>query len=103
MPRLKDLMGGTGKVSPGNAAITLSKPGNRTLGGILITTDGTNAATVTIRKTNGSGDIIFDITTTASMFVGMPLECTDIVHWTLSGTGSGLQLFEWIPYRGGRD
>lgn len=103
MPRLKDLMGGTGKVAAGNDTITLSKKGNRTLGGILITTDGTNAATVIIRETNGSGNIIFDITTTASMFVGMPLECTDVIHYTLSGTGSGLQLFEWIPYSGGRD
>ncbi len=99
MPRLRDLT--SGKVT-GSGTLSLATD-SRTLGGIGISADGTNLATLTIREDNASGNIIFQMSTTSSIFIGAPFEATDTIYYTISGTGASVELFEWIPYRGSRD
>lgn len=66
-------------------------------GGALISTDGTNAATVTVRKTDANGELIVDsFTTKYSMFIGAPFAGADTLYWSLAGVGAGLQLYEWV-------
>lgn len=83
-----------GKVS-GTDTVTLTH--GHVLGGIVISTDGTNAAAVVLRRTNGSGTIIFDISTKTPMAVFMPIEAEEVVHYSISGTGATAMLYEGIP------
>ncbi len=68
-----------------------------TIGGVLISTDGTNAAVVVLRKNDGSGTILFDISTKTPIFVVAPIRVDDTVtvHYAISGTGASAMLYEW--------
>lgn len=70
----------------------------RIVGGILISADGTNAATVIVRKNNAFGAQVFDMVTKAPVFVAAPfaLGSTQILHYDVSGTGAAAQFFEWV-------
>ncbi len=99
MPRFNNL---TGSGVTGTGTVNLSSD-SRTLGGIGIITDGTNLVTVTIKKTDSSGDVIFYMETTQSMYCVSPFDAADTVYYDVSGTGGKLCLQEWSPYQGARD
>jgi len=68
------------------------------LGGIILTTDGTNAAVVVIRKNNATGDIIFDLSSKQpGYYLGNPIEAADVIYYSVSGTGGAAQIFEYVP------
>ena len=68
------------------------------VGGILITTDGTNAATVILRRDTSGGKQIIDISTITTMWISGPfsMEETDQLYYSVAGTGAAAQLYEWV-------
>ena len=68
------------------------------IGGVLITTDGTNAAAVTIRRDDASGKILFQISTKTPIFASGPFstEETSRIYLSVTGTGGAAQIYEWI-------
>ena len=81
---------------------TLTLEGQHTaggkLGGVLISTDGTNAADVVVRRDNADGDAIFSISTKTPMMVTAPIDSrgTSALHYTVTGSGASAQFYEWI-------
>lgn len=67
------------------------------LGGVLITADGTNAATVTVQKDDSNGKTIFKLVTKSPILIKAPisLEGTRTAYYSVSGTGGAAQFFEW--------
>lgn len=87
-----------GAVAGANTVTLTGQVGDAgTIGGVLITTDGTNAADVVLRKNDGAGAILFDISTKTPIFVVAPIKVDDTatVHYTISGTGAAAMLYEW--------
>jgi hypothetical protein len=80
-----------GKVT---GADTVACP-SKILGGVLISTDGTNAAVVTVQKTDSGGAKIFDISTKTPMFVVSPIEAASAVYYSVTGTGASAQFYGW--------
>lgn len=79
---------------------TLTFPSNfqgGILGGVLITTDGTNAAVVTVQRTDSSGKTIFKISTKQPLMIMAPfgMEGATVAYYSVSGTGAAAQFFEW--------
>lgn len=75
---------------------------SRILGGVLISTDGTNAAVVTVQKDNASGRQIFSISTKTPIFISGPIANRDtdnstsqVAYYSVTGTGASAQLYEW--------
>lgn len=68
------------------------------LGGVLISTDGTNAAVVVVRRNDPNGKIIFQMSTKTPVFASGPFstEGTPTVYLSVSGTGGTAQLYQWI-------
>ena len=72
------------------------------LGGVLITADGTNAATVIVRYVNSSGKQIFKLVTKSPIFITGPLSNRDggntsqTAYYDVSGTGGAAQFYEWV-------
>jgi predicted sulfurtransferase len=81
-----------GKVT-GTGALTLTRG---VLGAVLISTDGTNAAAVSIKS--AAGKKIFDILTKQPLFIEAHIEAAggDIIEYTVSGTGALAQFYEWV-------
>ena len=71
---------------------------HRVLGALLITADGTNAAVITVQRTNNQGKEVFSISTKTPMFVAGPisLEGATIAYCSVTGTGAAVQLYAWI-------
>jgi hypothetical protein len=69
---------------------------SRKLGGVLITTDGTNAAVIILSNDTSTGEQVFDISTKQPLFVSAPISCSNRLYYNISGTGAAAQLFEWI-------
>jgi hypothetical protein len=71
---------------------------SRIMGGVLITADGTNNATVIARRLNSAGKIVFKIVTKSPLFTTGPigLEDTQALYYDVSGTGAAAQFFEWV-------
>lgn len=85
----------TGKVAAGSDTVQCPQ---QKLGGLLITADGTNTVTVTVRKTNAEGELIIDaFQTRSSMFLAGPFDTAPAtaIHYTLAGAGGGMQVFAW--------
>lgn len=85
-----------GKIS-GTGTVTVP---SRLVGAILVSTDGTNAAAIVLRKENASGAIIFDLSSKTPGFFGpFPLESgnTSTLYHDISGTGASAQLYEYVP------
>ena len=72
---------------------------SRIVGGVLITADGTNAATVIIKRSDTNGKPIFDIATKQPLWIAGPfsLEDTETAYVDISGTGAEAQIYEWVP------
>jgi len=67
------------------------------VGGVLVSTDGTNAAEVTIRKDSDAGDIVIAISTKTPIFIGPALfEASGTIYYSISGNGASAQIYEWI-------
>ena len=68
------------------------------LGGVLVTADSTNNATVIVRRTDGSGKQIFKIVTKSPGFFAAPIstEGEDTLYYDVSGSGAAAQFFEWV-------
>jgi len=68
------------------------------IGGVLITTDGTNAAVVALRRDDASGKLIFQISTKTPLFVSGPFstEGTQSIYISVTGTGASAQVYEWL-------
>lgn len=87
-----------GKVSgTGTASFTHAATGGM-LGGVLISTDGTNAAAVVIRKSLASGEIVFDMSTITAQMIIVPVHTDNVaaLYYSITGTGASAMLYEWV-------
>lgn len=68
------------------------------VGGVLITADGTNAATVVVRRENDTGKPVIHVITKIPLWVTGPFHLEDAVaaHVSVSGTGALAQVYEWV-------
>lgn len=68
------------------------------IGGILISADSTNAATVIIRQDSSNGKAVFKLVTKVPIMIVGPisLEGTQTAYLDVSGTGAAAQLYEWL-------
>jgi hypothetical protein len=84
----------SGRVS-GTGTVTVN---SEILGGVLITTNGSDAVTVTVQRVDSGGKTIFSVSTTVPMFAAGPmsLEKSDAAYYSVSGTGGTAQFYEWI-------
>jgi hypothetical protein len=86
-------------ITDGSVATTgvMSVP-SRIFGGALITADGTNNATVVVRRTDANGLQVFKIVTKSPMCVTAPfaMDGADVAHYSVSGTGAAAQFYEWV-------
>ena len=76
---------------------------SRILGGVLISTDGTNAAVVTVQKDNSNGRQIFSISTKTPIFITGPIgnrdtdnSASQLAYYSVTGTGASAQFYEWV-------
>ena len=82
-----------GKVA-GTGTLTLE---SRILGGILVSSDGTNAAVIIIRNDDASGTRFFDISTKAPGLIIGPIKAdSDTIYYSITGTNASAQLYEWV-------
>lgn len=72
---------------------------SRIIGGVLITADGTNNATISIKRDDTNGKEVFNIVTKQPAFIVGPvsLEDTTAAYYSVSGTGAAAQFYEWQP------
>ena len=70
----------------------------RLIGGVLITADGTNDATVILRRVDSNGKQIFKLVTKSPQMIVSPIgtESAETVYYSISGTGAAAQLYEWV-------
>ena len=70
---------------------------SRIIGGVLITADGTNNATVVLRKDNSAGKQVFDLVTKSPIFPTGPISLeSQTLYYDVSGTGAAAQFYEWV-------
>jgi hypothetical protein len=85
-----------GAVAGTNLAIPV--PTSRVLGAVAITADGTNNATVLIKRENASGFALFHIVTKQPLWIpcNVDLQGVTTMDVSVSGTGAMAQLFEAV-------
>lgn len=89
---LKPLTTITGFVGPDTA-----KMDGYLFGGCLITTDGTNAAVVTVREDVSDGKILFYISTkTPGFFTAPIMSKSKVLYLSVTGTGASAFFYESI-------
>jgi hypothetical protein len=71
---------------------------SRILGGVLITADGTNNATVIVRTDSATGQIIFKLVTKSPAFITGPIRNggSNVLYYDVSGTGAAAMFYEWV-------
>ena len=70
---------------------------SRIVGGVAITADGTNDATVTLQQNNSDGLTVFKLVTKSPIFIGAPINLGSQSGWfSVTGTGSACQFYEWV-------
>ena len=76
---------------------TLQMPA-KVLGGVLITADGTNNATILLQTDNSSGAQIFELVTKSPIFITGPISNngSQTLYYSISGTGASAQIYEWV-------
>lgn len=68
-----------------------------TVGGVLVTTDGSNAATVILRDKDSNGEIIIDYSGKEAIWIDGCFYCqSGTAYYNISGTGAQAQIFEEI-------
>lgn len=67
-------------------------------GGVAITANGTNDATIAIHRDDASGKQIFEIVTKQPLFCSGPfwMEDTTSLYYSVTGTGAAAQIYEWV-------
>ncbi len=72
------------------------------LGGVMISTDGTNAAVVTLQMNNSTGFEVFGISTKTPMWIHGPIrigaldtDTTQVGYYSVTGTGAEARFYEW--------
>ena len=87
-------IGNNGALS-GTGTVVLENP---LLGGVLVTADGANDATIILRLVNSSGKQVFDLVTKAPTFIAAPisLEGNKVLYYDVSGTGAAAMFYEWV-------
>jgi len=69
---------------------------SRILGGVLVTADGTNDATVTLQADNSDGTNVFKLVTKSPIFVAGPISIgSQAGYYSVTGTGAAAQFYEW--------
>ncbi len=68
------------------------------IGAVLLTADGSNQATVVLRKNNATGDVLFDIGSVVSQYINPDIRVDDtaVLYYSVSGTGAGAMLYERV-------
>lgn len=69
--------------------------GSPILGGVMISADGTNTATVTVREEASDGPVIFDMSTKSPAFIAAPFKANKLCYFSVSGTNGTAQFFQW--------
>lgn len=71
---------------------------SRILGGLLITTDNSTVGTVIIKREDTNGKEIIKIATATTMWINGPfsMEGTDVVFFSVVGSGCKVHLYEWV-------
>lgn len=67
------------------------------IGGVLVSADGTNDATIVISENDANGKVIFSLVTKNPAFICAPMSCgmAKSVYVSCTGTGAGVFLYEW--------
>ena len=88
---LREVSGG--QIS-GTGTLTL---GSKTLGGLNIYSDGTNAAVLVLRKDTSGGDIVYQISTLSLIFPVAPIYLgTETLYYSITGTNATAEVYEWV-------
>lgn len=70
------------------------------VGGVLVSADGTNDATVVVRRENSTGKPIIHVVSKIPIWINGPFwteePTDDKVYVSVSGTGALAQVYEWI-------
>ncbi|KKL23513.1 hypothetical protein LCGC14_2424640 [marine sediment metagenome] len=70
---------------------------SRILGGLAITANGTNDATVTLQRDNSDGFTVFKLVTKSPIFVAGPISIgSQAGYYSVSGDGAAVQFYEWV-------
>jgi len=76
---------------------------SRILGGVMISTDGTNVAVVTLQQNNSSGFEVFGISTKTPMWIHGPIGIesledgsANVGYYSVTGTGAEAKFYEWV-------
>lgn len=69
------------------------------LGGYKLNADGTNNATLILRKDSASGDLLIDTNTVVGEHVVMPMKCSTVLYYSVAGVNADVMLFEAIRER----
>lgn len=67
--------------------------------GVLVSTDATNVATVTVQRVDSGGKTVFDYVGIGGFMVIGPISLEDstALYYSVSGTGATAQFFEYVP------
>ena len=92
-----NLVGLTDGAVSGTATVSLGMVG-RALGGVAITADGTNNATVVVRRNSSTGKVLFHMVTKSPLVAILPVHTDGAtqLHYSISGTGGLAMIYEWV-------
>ena len=93
MAQLKDISSG---LISGTGTLTCE---SQICGGVAIVANGTNTASVTIRKGAAGGKKILEFQTTSPITIFAPFDASTTIYYSISGTGASAQVFEWADER----
>ncbi len=67
------------------------------LGGVMISTNGTDAAVVTLQRNNSSGFQVFGISTKTPMWIHGPMQIgVQVGYYSVTGVGAEARYYEWV-------
>ena len=68
------------------------------LGGVLITTNSSNAAVVSVQRNDADGEKVFDLSTIAPALIIGPISMkgTKTAYYSVTGTGASVLFYEWV-------
>lgn len=83
-------------ITNGKVSGTLTtKCSSGVIGGVLITADGTNDATVVLHADNSDGHIALEVATKNSLWVPGPIHLgSRTLYYSITGTGATAQIYE---------
>jgi hypothetical protein len=71
---------------------------SKIIGGVLISADSTNDATVTLREDGANGKVVFHLVTKTPAFVCAPIRLGSTqLYISCTGTGAKCFVYEWVP------